>query len=191
MSQNKSETWSRKKKIDPATGKKISDLNRKEYRAYNQRQIMPRTVEMMENSHLQEIREEKKKPVTNPDTLKRSQAAENGKFITNALKAYLNGSDSFSTYPIRIQEFVKSIVKNAIKGNSSLVDITLNRTEGKVKDVVDVNMNMSDLRPDQAEIEEQDQQFKAIPETGCTDEAEKVANKIIEDKQVGEEITDN
>lgn len=219
MSQSKVDKWSTKKKIDPATGKKISDLNKKEYRAYQQRQFMPRSAEILnkEEMTLQETREYNKKPITNSRNAKISEGTQEGKFITNCLKAYLNNDEGFDYYPPRIQEFVKKIVEHANKGNSSLVDITLNRTEGKVKDVVDVNMNMSDLRPDQAEIEEQDNQFKAVQhnpaeieqETGSQTaqngrhselegqaiqtpyEAEKAVNKLIKDKQAGEEITDN
>jgi hypothetical protein len=151
-------TWDRKKKIDPITGKKISDLTCKEYREYNQRQFMSRS---MTN---QELREQNNQPLPTEDLNKRRNAALQGKFITNCLIATLHDNqEQLKYYPDKIKEIVKSIIDNAKNGNSSMMDQLLNRCEGKVKEQIDIGLKLNELRPNQLESKELDNQFKEIP----------------------------
>lgn len=110
-----------------------------------------------------EVRKRNNEPITDSFKAKVSEGTQEGKFITGCLKCYLNDTEGFKYYPKRIQEFVKKVVANANEGNSSLVDQVFNRVEGKVKDVIDMNMSMSDLRPDQKELQAMDKQFQTKP----------------------------
>jgi hypothetical protein len=148
-------TWDRKKKIDPVTGKKISDLTCKEYREYNQRQFMSRS---MTN---QELRQQHSQPLPTDDLNKRRNAAMQGKFITNCLIATLqDNKETLEYYPDKIKEIVNSIIENAKNGNSSMMDQLLNRCEGKVKEQIEVGLKLNEIRPNQTETELLDDKFK-------------------------------
>jgi hypothetical protein len=152
-------TWDRKKKIDPITGKKISDLTFKEQREYNQRQFMPRS---MTN---QELRNYNNKPFDNPKKEQISKSMQDTKMLTSCLKAYLNNDEEqLKYYSDKTIELVKKLYECAVNNPSSnAMNQVWDRNDGKVKDIVDVRINMTELRPNQLESAELDSQFKEIP----------------------------
>jgi hypothetical protein len=95
---------------------------------------------------------------------KHTQAQTNKYFISQCLKAYINGNDNlFNTFSIRTQELVKSIYNAAISGNNPMLDQLLNRIEGKVKETIDLTTSIKSLQPTQEEQQALDNRFKIKP----------------------------
>jgi hypothetical protein len=97
-----------------------------------------------------ELREENNKEITDPETIKRSIGTQQGKFLTDALKAYMRDDTEYLEKHCsdRLIEYVKMIYNNA-KNNSSFIQEINNRIEGKVKDEVIIENKIANHIPDQ------------------------------------------
>ena len=113
-------------------------------------------VERMKNA---ELRKENNKPIKSEEQAKRSIGTQKGKFITNCIQAVLNNDEDLHLkYNTNTIQFVKKIIENAEKGNAGIITEILNRTEGKVKDQLEITPLMN-LSPSQEEMRQLENQF--------------------------------
>jgi hypothetical protein len=105
---------------------------------------------------LSKEREINSKELTDPIQINRSRAQSNRQLLESAInKAFKEDK--------RLDTFVNNLIKEAEeRHNITAYQEVLNRFAGKVKEQIDFNVNIRDLRPQQEEIEALNNRFKAI-----------------------------
>jgi hypothetical protein len=100
-------------------------------------------------SNLEKIREENN---TKPETI-RSKAQTNRRMLEDAIDKAFEENGGLS-------EFVQQMFNEARSGEQWAFQEILNRKFGKVRDKVEIDINVTDLRPNQTETELLDDKFK-------------------------------
>ena len=132
-----------------------SEKRRKQFESKRHKQVE-------KEMKLAETREKNKQPITDEETAKRSIGTQKGKFLSDAIKAYIRGDEEYldNNCSDRLKDYVKMMYDNA-KTNSSFIQEINNRIEGKVKDEIVIEKRISDHIPDQKKHSDTLNKYKA------------------------------